>query len=157
MGRSVLRPYGARISRGGRVGERPQAKAPATVRGRYTCRSMDLARCSWLVIWTIWHDRGDAFGLRGKRRVRILAARPGEGAAVGSRQTLNPGLANLACRSVAGQIVERLGAVRSICQGDPCMPLAPAPEEMNVYQNAEARFEVAAGKLGLEPGLFRDP
>src|SRR5258706_7054052 len=32
---------------------------------------------------------------------------------------------------------------------------APAPEEMNVYQNAEARFEVAANKLGLEQGLYR--
>jgi glutamate dehydrogenase (NAD(P)+) len=31
----------------------------------------------------------------------------------------------------------------------------PAPEEMNVYQNAEARFEVAARKLGLEEGLYR--
>jgi glutamate dehydrogenase (NAD(P)+) len=29
------------------------------------------------------------------------------------------------------------------------------PEEMNVYQNAEARFEVAANKLGLEQGLYR--
>ncbi len=35
------------------------------------------------------------------------------------------------------------------------MPLAPAPEEMNVYQNAEARFEAAAQKLGLEEGLYR--
>ena len=32
---------------------------------------------------------------------------------------------------------------------------APAPEEMNVYQNAEARFEVAANKLGLEQGVYR--
>ena len=32
---------------------------------------------------------------------------------------------------------------------------APAPEEMNVYQNAEARFEVAAQKLGLEQGVYR--
>jgi glutamate dehydrogenase (NAD(P)+) len=32
---------------------------------------------------------------------------------------------------------------------------APMPEEMNVYQNAEARFEVAANKLGLEQGLYR--
>ncbi|GAC1667873.1 MAG: Glu/Leu/Phe/Val dehydrogenase [Candidatus Acidiferrum sp.] len=29
------------------------------------------------------------------------------------------------------------------------------PNEMNVYQNAEARFEIAAGKLGLEEGLYR--
>jgi len=29
------------------------------------------------------------------------------------------------------------------------------PEEMNVYQNAEARLEVAASKLGLELGLYR--
>src|SRR5260221_13157454 len=35
------------------------------------------------------------------------------------------------------------------------MPHTPAPEEMNVYQNAEARFEVAAQKLGLEQGLYR--
>jgi len=26
---------------------------------------------------------------------------------------------------------------------------------MNVYQNAEARFEVAANKLGLEQGVYR--
>ena len=32
------------------------------------------------------------------------------------------------------------------------MSLAPAPEEMSVYQSAEARFEVAAKKLGLEQG-----
>lgn len=35
------------------------------------------------------------------------------------------------------------------------MSQAPAPEEMNVYQNAEARFEVAAQKLGLEQGIYR--
>ncbi len=35
------------------------------------------------------------------------------------------------------------------------MPQTPMPEEMNVYQNAEARFEVAANKLGLEQGLYR--
>ena len=35
------------------------------------------------------------------------------------------------------------------------MPQAPVPEEMNVYQNAEARFEVAANKLGLEQGVYR--
>ena len=35
------------------------------------------------------------------------------------------------------------------------MAHAPAPEEMNVYQNAEARFEVAAQKLGLEQGVYR--
>lgn len=35
------------------------------------------------------------------------------------------------------------------------MPHTPVPEEMNVYQNAEARFEVAANKLGLEQGLYR--
>src|SRR5213592_4015112 len=35
------------------------------------------------------------------------------------------------------------------------MSQAPMPEEMNVYQNAEARFEVAASKLGLEQGLYR--
>lgn len=35
------------------------------------------------------------------------------------------------------------------------MPQLPTPEEMNVYQNAEARFEVAAQKLGLEQGIYR--
>jgi glutamate dehydrogenase (NAD(P)+) len=35
------------------------------------------------------------------------------------------------------------------------MPHTPVPEEMNVYQNAEARFEVAANKLGLEQGIYR--
>ena len=34
------------------------------------------------------------------------------------------------------------------------MSQASAPEEMNVYQNAEARFEVAAKKLGLEQGIY---
>jgi len=34
------------------------------------------------------------------------------------------------------------------------MSPAPVPEEMNVYQNAEARFEVAASKLGLEQGIY---
>jgi len=40
-------------------------------------------------------------------------------------------------------------------KGEFRMPQAPMPEEMNVYQNAEARFEVAANKLGLEQGLYR--
>ena len=35
------------------------------------------------------------------------------------------------------------------------MPNTLAPEEMNVYQNAEARFVVAANKLGLEQGVYR--
>jgi len=35
------------------------------------------------------------------------------------------------------------------------MPQGTAPEEMNVYQNAEARFEEAARKLGLEQGIYR--
>ena len=35
------------------------------------------------------------------------------------------------------------------------MSQLPAPEEMNVYQNAEARFEVASQKLGLEQGIYR--
>src|ERR1700716_947060 len=35
------------------------------------------------------------------------------------------------------------------------MAHGPTPEEMNVYQNAEARFEVAANKLGLEQGVYR--
>src|SRR5882762_2938774 len=40
-------------------------------------------------------------------------------------------------------------------KGEFRMSPAPMPEEMNVYQNAEARFEVAADKLGLEQGLYR--
>src|SRR5580698_8582178 len=40
-------------------------------------------------------------------------------------------------------------------KGEFRMSQAPVPEEMNVYQNAEARFEVAAQKLGLEQGLYR--
>ena len=35
------------------------------------------------------------------------------------------------------------------------MPNTLVPEEMNVYQNAEARFEVTANKLGLEQGVYR--
>ena len=35
------------------------------------------------------------------------------------------------------------------------MANGPSPNEMNVYQNAEARFEVAAQKLGLEQGVYR--
>src|SRR5438445_7579750 len=35
------------------------------------------------------------------------------------------------------------------------MSQGTAPEEMNVYQNAEARFEEAAKKLGLEQGIYR--
>jgi glutamate dehydrogenase (NAD(P)+) len=35
------------------------------------------------------------------------------------------------------------------------MPSLTVPEELNVYQNAEARFEVAANKLGLEQGVYR--
>ena len=33
------------------------------------------------------------------------------------------------------------------------MPKAPAPEEMNVYQNAEARFEVAAKNWDSSKGF----
>jgi glutamate dehydrogenase (NAD(P)+) len=33
--------------------------------------------------------------------------------------------------------------------------VSTAPEEMNVYQNAEARFEEAAKKLGLEQGVYK--
>jgi glutamate dehydrogenase (NAD(P)+) len=40
-------------------------------------------------------------------------------------------------------------------KGDFCMPQGSVPEEMNVYQNAEARFEMAANKLGLEQGIYR--
>src|ERR1700682_6624323 len=54
------------------------------------------------------------------------------------------------------QTVKRPWSVlRHDSKGDFRMPQAPAPEEMNVYQNAEARFEVAANKLGLEQGLYR--
>jgi len=35
------------------------------------------------------------------------------------------------------------------------MSQVPTPEELNVYQNAEARFEIAAQKLKLEQGLYR--
>ncbi len=34
------------------------------------------------------------------------------------------------------------------------MSQVPTPEELNVYQNAEARFEIAAKKLNLEQGLY---
>ena len=34
------------------------------------------------------------------------------------------------------------------------MSQVPTPEELNVYQNAEARFEIAAQKLKLEQGLY---
>jgi glutamate dehydrogenase (NAD(P)+) len=34
------------------------------------------------------------------------------------------------------------------------MSQLPTPEELNVYQNAEARFEIAAKKLNLEQGLY---
>src|SRR6516165_1907279 len=40
-------------------------------------------------------------------------------------------------------------------KGEFHMPVTTVPEEMNVYQNAEARFEVAANKLGLEQGVYR--
>jgi glutamate dehydrogenase (NAD(P)+) len=42
-----------------------------------------------------------------------------------------------------------------LSEGDFCMSPASVPEEMNVYQNAEARFEMAANKLGLEQGIYR--
>ena len=32
---------------------------------------------------------------------------------------------------------------------------AAAQDELNVYQSAEARFEIAARKLNLEEGLYR--
>jgi len=35
------------------------------------------------------------------------------------------------------------------------MSQGTVPEEMNVYQNAEARFEEAARKLGLEQGIYK--
>ena len=35
------------------------------------------------------------------------------------------------------------------------MSQATAPEEMNVYQNSEARFEESAKKLGLEQGVYK--
>jgi len=34
------------------------------------------------------------------------------------------------------------------------MSQVPTPEELNVYQNAEARFEIAAKKLNLEQGMY---
>src|ERR1700756_3862187 len=46
---------------------------------------------------------------------------------------------------------------RALCanKGAFGMSQGTAPEEMNVYQNAEARFEEAARKLGLEQGIYR--
>jgi glutamate dehydrogenase (NAD(P)+) len=35
------------------------------------------------------------------------------------------------------------------------MPAVIAQDELNVYQSAEARFEIAAQKLGLEDGVYR--
>src|SRR5208337_2462871 len=52
-------------------------------------------------------------------------------------------------RSPVGRRAVRLG------RGDFCMPQTLVPEEMNVYQNAEARFEEAANRLGLEQGVYR--
>jgi glutamate dehydrogenase (NAD(P)+) len=34
-------------------------------------------------------------------------------------------------------------------------PVAPVQEELNVYESAEARFEIAAQKLNLEQGIYR--
>jgi glutamate dehydrogenase (NAD(P)+) len=34
------------------------------------------------------------------------------------------------------------------------MSQVPTPEELNVYENAEARFEIAAQKLNLEQGMY---
>jgi glutamate dehydrogenase (NAD(P)+) len=47
------------------------------------------------------------------------------------------------------------GATRDAKVRRECMPHAPTPEELNVYENAEARFEIAAKKLNLEQGLYR--
>ncbi len=35
------------------------------------------------------------------------------------------------------------------------MATLAVPDEFNVYQSAEARFETAAQKLGLDDGLYR--
>jgi glutamate dehydrogenase (NAD(P)+) len=40
-------------------------------------------------------------------------------------------------------------------KGEFGMSQGTGPKEMNVYQNAEARFEEAAKKLGLEQGIYR--
>src|SRR5437588_290552 len=61
-------------------------------------------------------------------------------------------------RGVAGERYAAAGErqlIRESSRGEFCMAQAVMPEEMNVYQNAEARFEVAANKLGLEQGLYR--
>src|SRR5436305_15197671 len=61
-------------------------------------------------------------------------------------------------RGVAGERYAAAGErqlIRESSRGEFCMAQAVMPEEMNVYQNAEARFEVAASKLGLEQGLYR--
>src|SRR5260370_1221407 len=43
----------------------------------------------------------------------------------------------------------------SLHSTDACMTQAPMAEEMNVYDNAEALFEVATNKLRLEQRLYR--
>src|SRR5882724_4399876 len=95
--------------------------------------------------------------LRSKSHLRILASRPifGPGGWV-ARPRPPFGLTFHACASHTGEL--RCTAGRSTScpgKGEFCMPHTPAPEEMNVYQNAEARFEVAATKLGLEQGIYR--
>jgi glutamate dehydrogenase (NAD(P)+) len=57
----------------------------------------------------------------------------------------------------AGAVLSRTGTkkCRAATKEKFRMSQTPMPEEMNVYQNAEARFEVAANKLGLEQGLYR--
>jgi glutamate dehydrogenase (NAD(P)+) len=47
------------------------------------------------------------------------------------------------------------GATRSAKVRRECMSQAQTLEELNVYENAEARFEIAAKKLNLEQGLYR--
>src|SRR5258708_35473901 len=84
--------------------------------------------------------------LRSKSHLRILASRPIFGPGGWVARTRPPfGLTFHACATHTGEL--RCTARRSTscpCKGEFCMPHTPAPEEMNGYQNAEARFEAAA-------------
>src|SRR5262249_17891744 len=112
-------------------------------------RALDRVRKSKLLM---------AHPLRPRKQVRILAARPSWQVWRQGSPPSSPLLGSFKSRLRADlQAEPRDAAGRSAAtvKGDLCMPHAPAPEEMNVYQNAEARFEVAAQKLGLEQGVYR--
>ena len=71
----------------------------------------------------------------------------------------------LRCSAAGGQrlALQDFSSANSGEVGDPIVPgeaanghaLLSPHDEMNVYQSAEARFEVAAKKLGLEDGVYR--